>query len=398
MTSMAVQTFLRVAPKLPPSISILLRGNHGIGKSQLARQLARLVARLLEMSSFPVIDRRLSQVSEGDIIGLPSTEGSVTRFNPPDWYKRACNEPVLLFLDELNRATPEVMQAAFQIILDRELNGHKLHPQTRVMSAVNVSAAYNVNEIDPALLDRFYVVDLTPDLKDWVTWGRQPCDDTDPSVKAIKQLFGGLNCAPLIVDFIAENERFLDPPKNFNPGDVQVSRRSWERLGDALAFAGVIDHPTDDSFYPICTGFIGVDATIKFCDYAKSVDNRFTGEDVVERYQKVRPKIQGRQNMYNAAIDKAATYVQTLTKVNERQGKNIDAFMNDLPGELRVSLWTKLTSKGIDQLELAKSLHVYLASHVLDVFGVPMGEAGIGVIPNIPGIFRNVGDKAPPKK
>ena len=138
MTTMSIQTFIKVASKLPIETSILLRGSHGIGKSQVVRQMAALF-------SLPVIDRRLSQMSEGDMIGLPSTDGEVTRFNPPDWYKQACAKPMCLFLDELNRATPEVMQAAFQIVLDRELNGWKLHPQTRVYAAVNSSAAYTVN-------------------------------------------------------------------------------------------------------------------------------------------------------------------------------------------------------------------------------------------------------------
>ena len=116
MTTMSIKTFLSVANVLPGTTSVLLRGPHGIGKSQVVRKVA-------EGFGLEVIDRRLSQMTEGDMIGLPSTDGEVTRFNPPEWFKRACVAPVALFLDELNRATPEVMQAAFQVVLDRELNG-----------------------------------------------------------------------------------------------------------------------------------------------------------------------------------------------------------------------------------------------------------------------------------
>lgn len=377
---MSVHTFLLVAPKLPASASLLLRGNHGIGKSQLGRQLAAIIAKNEGIEDFPVIDRRLSQVSEGDIIGLPSTDGEVTRFNPPDWYKRACDKPCFLFLDELNRATNEVMQAAFQIVLDRELNGWRLHPQTRVMSAVNSAAAYNINEIDPALLDRFWVIDLMPDVKDWTTWAR---------AENSKKEFG-CNCLPVIVDFISNEEKWLDPPKDAEPSVVHTSRRSWERLGDALQAAGVADEPQNDLFYPICLGFIGTEASIKFVDFAKSQDSRFTGQDIVDRYSQVRNKVisKKRAELLNTAIEKASDFVQKLDKISEAQGKNIAAFMKDLPGELRISLWTKMTQSGIDKLELAKSLHKHLAPHILEVFGVPMGEAGIGVMPNIPGIFK----------
>ena len=390
MSTMSVSTFLRVAPRLPASASMLLRGNHGIGKSQLGRQLAAIIAEMEKIEDYEVIDRRLSQVSEGDIIGLPSTDGEVTRFNPPDWYKRACTKPCFLFLDELNRATPEVMQAAFQIVLDRELNGWKLHPQTRVMSAVNASAAYNVNEIDPALLDRFWVIDLHPDTKDFLAWGRK-----ENSKKS-----HGFNCLPLVVDFIANEDKWLDPPKDAEPGKVHVSRRSWEKLGDALASAGVQDSPNDELFYPMCLGFVGTEAAIKFVDYAKTADNRFTGKDIVDRYDQIRHKVISKKKaeLLNTAIEKAAEHVQKLDRITEAQGKNLMAFMNDLPGELRISLWTKMTSAGVDKLDLAKSIHKYLAKDVLDVFGVPMGEAGIGVIPNIPGIFKPQAGKGTPKR
>lgn len=383
MSTMSVSMFLQVAPRLPASTSIMLRGNHGIGKSQLGRQLAALIAAAEKIADFPVIDRRLSQVSEGDIIGLPSTDGEVTRFNPPDWYKKACTQPVFLFLDELNRATPEVMQAAFQIVLDRELNGWKLHPQTRVMTAINASAAYNVNEVDPALLDRFYVIDLTPDSKDFLTWAR----------KENPQKPHGYNCLPLIADFMSDSanaDKWLDPPANAEPGKKHVSRRSWERCGDALAHAGVSEDATNALFYAICLGYIGTEASIKFTDFAKTADIRFTGKDIVDRYDQVRHKVLSKKKneLLNDAIEKASDYVQKLDRITEGQGKNLTRFMEDLPGELRISLWTKMTSAGVDKLDLAKSIHKFLAKDVLDVFGVPMGEAGIGVIPNIPGIFK----------
>ena len=132
---MDFKTFKQCALKLPTDISICIRGPHGIGKSQAVYQLASE-----ENFNLPIIERRLSQMSEGDMIGLPELSDGTTRFCPPDWYKECCVKPVVLFLDELNRSTPEIMQAAFQIVLDRELNGWKLHPETRIFTAINISA------------------------------------------------------------------------------------------------------------------------------------------------------------------------------------------------------------------------------------------------------------------
>lgn len=350
MSTMSIKTFVEVAPRLPRSTSVLLRGDHGIGKSQVVRQVAALLD-----EGLPVIDRRLSQMSEGDMIGLPSVEGNVTRFNPPDWFKRACNEPVALFLDELNRATTEVMQAAFQIVLDRELNGWKLHPRTAVFAAINSGASYTVNEVDPALLDRFWAVDLTPTAEDWTRWARGRLHDN-------------------VVDFIVGNEKFLDPPKNLEPGTVSTSRRSWERLSDALVGAGIADNAESPIFYPLSVGYVGLEATIAFQSFVKDVDIRFTGEDIAENYPKIRTKLKklNSQDKWNAALDKVSDYVTSRVKVlSEVQGKNIRDFATDLPPELRITLWSKLTSKGVENLELAKSVHKVMSDLVIEVFSDP---------------------------
>jgi energy-coupling factor transporter ATP-binding protein EcfA2 len=374
---MAIHTLVDVSPKLPAFISVLLRGPHGIGKSQLARQVARIIAHAEQIKDFEFIDQRLSQKTEGDLIGLPSTDGEVTRFNPPDWYKRACVRPCFLLLDELNRATQEVMQAAFQIVLDRELNGWKLHPQTRVWSAINSSQEYTVNEMDPALLDRFWVVDLKPDVKDWLAWAK-----------------GEGDIHPTLIDFHAANgEKWLDPPKGAEAGSVHSSRRSWERMDRSHKHAGVADDPSNPLFYHIAVGFVGVEAAIAFHDFAVTVDTRVSGKDVIDGYDKVQHKVKKfTADRINDLVDKVSDHVtKNLNSLTEKQGTNLKQFLKDLPGEQRVNCWSKLTLPGTDKMELARSIHKYCAAAVLDVFGVPMGEAGIGIVPDIPGIFKSPG-------
>ena len=92
---MEIKTFVQVVSNLPPEISVLARGATGVGKSQIFKQIGAKLG-------LPVIDRRLSQMTEGDIIGLPELKDGITRFAPVDWFVRACNEPVILFLDEIN--------------------------------------------------------------------------------------------------------------------------------------------------------------------------------------------------------------------------------------------------------------------------------------------------------
>ena len=78
--------FLAVVPHVVNArFPVLMRGRHGIGKSQVVYQLAKSL-------NLPVVERRASQMTEGDLIGLPSinANNATTNWNPPNWFKFAC--------------------------------------------------------------------------------------------------------------------------------------------------------------------------------------------------------------------------------------------------------------------------------------------------------------------
>ena len=386
-TTMSMKTFKETAVLLPPRRSVLLRAGHGVGKSQSVRQVSATVRKQLlekglikDKNGYPVIDIRLGQRSEGDVIGLPTTDGKVTRFNPPAWYWMACEQPCVIFLDELNRATPEVMQAAFQIALDHELDLNKMHPLSRVYAAINTGAIYQVNEMDPALLSRFFVVDLVVTPAEFCTWARS----TDPEQ--------GGNLHYFIPDFIEQRDIWLYPAKGADPNTQQPTPRGWEHVNESLVGAGIIENPDHPMFWNIVRGFVGNDAATAFKNYCKTVDNNLTGEDMLDRFHTPLVKRKFAKQSHearNGLIEKISDHViKNVESFNETQGKNVNSIMRELGEEHRISLWSKLTAHGIDKIGLAKSIHKYIAKDILDVFGVPMGEAGIGIIPNIPGIFK----------
>jgi MoxR-like ATPase len=45
-------------------------------------------------------------------------------------------KPIVLFLDELNRARPEILQAVYDLALNRRLAGKSLPPGSRVAAAI----------------------------------------------------------------------------------------------------------------------------------------------------------------------------------------------------------------------------------------------------------------------
>jgi hypothetical protein len=215
--------------------------------------------------------------------------------------------------------------------------------------------------MDPALLDRFWTIDLSPTVEDWVVWAK-----ADGKVHEF------------VVDFIAGNEKWLDTPKDAEPGKVNPSRRSWERLSNALVSASIADQPNDPLFYPMCLGYVGPEATIAYHSFAKTIDNQVSGEEVLNDYSKVKKKVAKLgQEKQNVLIEKVTDHVTKHMKtLDDRQGANLRDFMRDLPGELRVSAWSKLTQgSGTDNLELAKTVHKWCVETVLEVFGVSADAA-----------------------
>jgi len=343
--AMNFELFFKCASALPANISVLIRGDHGLGKSGGVWQLAKNVFKL------QLTDKRMSQMSEGDVIGLPKVEDGVTKFLPPDWYKDACDNPRVLFLDELNRATPEVLQCAFQIVLDRTLNGHKLHPETRVYAAINTSASYQVNEIDPALLDRFWVVDLKPTVEEWIAWAKDE---------------GGIH--EHVWGFIQHNHRFLDPTMKMDPGVVEPSRRSWDRLNSALTMVNVVEDAESPLFYSLARGFVGNEASIALTGYVKNLDKQITALNILNEFDKYKDKIQKLgQEKWNICIDKIEQHVKK-NELLESQGENLKNFADCLPDDLIIVLWGILSEPGKERIDQIRIAHKALVKHVLRIF------------------------------
>ena len=68
------------------------------------------------------------------------------------------------------------------------------------------------------------------------------------------------------------------------------------------------------------------------------------------------------------------------------------AVMLGMKTEERVALWTKITSKrdikDPDDLRYTKMCHAAFVDIIMEVFGVSIGESGIGVEPKIPAFLQ----------
>tara|TARA_R110002060_G_scaffold14799_2_gene20739 strand:- start:208 stop:1287 length:1080 start_codon:yes stop_codon:yes gene_type:complete len=352
---MDIATFNLVAPLMPADQAILMKGATGIGKSAMAKQVAAAL-------NLPLIDVRTAVMQEGDMAGIPNLEAinetGVAHNAMYGWFVRACREPVVIFLDEINRAMLPVLQGAFQLVLDRELgNGpdgmpYRLHPETRVLAAGNFGSEYESEDLDPAMQRRFWVCDLEPTTEDWLTWAKDNVDS-------------------VLVEFIRNHPVHLRvDPATVEPGTICPNPATWDRVSQCLTHAGMA--PTawagSDSpkgAYSIALGLVGPEAAIAMVDFAKNYESNISAEDVLERWDSVSDKVEAMSTDRRFSLVDGIVEWCKVGDLKASGARNLGKFSELLTGEELVALWTKVSACG--NVNNVKLLHGQIGKKVVEV-------------------------------
>ena len=105
---------------------------------------------------------------------------------PPTWYQKivdkCSSDPDkihLVFFDELTNALPSMQGMAFNIILDREVNGKwKLPKNARIVAAGNdLDDSLAANKMAEPLFNRFAHVYINTKVDDWLEWALEEEDN-----------------------------------------------------------------------------------------------------------------------------------------------------------------------------------------------------------------------------
>lgn len=298
----------------PADQNLMLVGNHGIGKSEILTEY-------FSGKGMKVVPLFLGQMSDpGDLIGIPNRNDTTgkTEFMPPYWFPLD-GKPVVLFLDELNRARPEVLQTIMDLALNRTLAGRRLPDGSRIISAVNAGDQYQLTDLDPALVSRFNVVTFRPTAQEWLLWAEKV--GVDARVR----------------DFIRENPMWLDKNPDAKEGadtglDKTPDRRGWKRVSDILKTAGDIS--------PIVTKAIAAIVGPKAASaLAGSVSARkiLSGREVLQNFEKHLPTLKGYElhqlSVVNDGIFRHLEVENLSGQARENAKRNIDAYFTFLSKE-----------------------------------------------------------------
>lgn len=284
------------------AVTPLLSGKHGIGKSQVAKSIAKEIG-----GTVMVIEG--GTLKEGEITGIPyqckNENGDIEfRFLPyyivqriqkaeqflyqhapkADSLDSILNgeenrysddllsfeqkvaliqsgkvKPVILFFDEINRTDMSVFRELMNIILTRSVNGYRFPWWVFIIAAMNPStqtSMYATNEMDPAQLDRFIKIKVHEDAIEWAAF-------------AVEHRF-----ERSIVEFISSTPGALSPKDKLLEDDEKPmpSPRGWHMVDlilkgkDALDvfFSGEDRREKANDIRTIITAKVGADASAMF--------------------------------------------------------------------------------------------------------------------------------------
>ena len=312
----------------------------------------------------------------GDVIGVPepkdSAYGRITTFAPMGWFARACNEPCILFFDEVDRANNDVRQSLMELTDSRKIAGHHLHPDTIIIAMVNGGThdennTYQVSELDPAEHDRWWHVNLEPTTEDWLEWAREKCE-------------------PMIVDFITSNPNHLEHKGEIEPHKVYPSRRSWAHFDKCVALARdeLLEPDTEGKIsmdlYFIGEGFVGQEASIAFRDYVETYDRQVTVEDIFEGRRKDIVKTFG-INESNIIVDKIASSKLFKGKLKDHQLTNLALFVSEISPELAMKSWEALTRANGDAVSQMWSINLpngkTFGNYIASIVSEPVKDSSV---------------------
>ena len=298
----------------PSTQNIMLVGKHGIGKSEI-------LTSYFNSKGLKVVTLFLGQMADpGDIIGIPSkvekqdAKGKATShtdFTPPYWFPQD-DQPIVLFLDELNRARPEILQTVMDLTLNRKLAGKALPKGSYVISAVNDGEEYQLTDLDPALVSRFNIYEFRPTVEEWLNWA------------------AGQNLDERVINFIQDNPTWLDGDSTEYKGlDKSADRRAWKHVSDIMLKVDTIN----DVHKRIIAGIVGVGAAAAFIQSAQQ-RKVITGKDLLLKYDKTMKTVEKYQLHEYAILNESVFRFLENAKLNEREkklvGENLGKYLDYL--------------------------------------------------------------------
>jgi hypothetical protein len=350
-------------------VPLCLWGHAGIGKTAGVNQAANEIAAELEKEfgrpvRILVQNHQLSCMQPFDLGGYPYTEvtklksgSSITlqNFATPRWMVEGELEDydfVFTFLDEINRARPEMHNTIMGVLDGRGVNGHKLRNNYFVIAAANPvtdDSAYGaVTEMaDQAILDRMVHVNVIPSQDEYLQFLKDKHDKNDSMYNFLiseRDGFGG-----------GKKEKSMWPKNDFvsitsQEDKITNTNRGGDVIESAMPFIGHMEKLRE----AFAKGVLGDIVGQKFSDtYNKNVI-LIKPEEIIEKPTKttyqVLSGLVNKDGTGTSRHDEVAKINDTVVgylnrtgrkELTKKQVENLKKYLEEIPHDFREIVVTK---------------------------------------------------------
>jgi len=195
--------------------TVLIIGRSGIGKSYTVRKFA-------EKNRWELIDIRLINYMIGDLVTkVPVEEEKKLKNMFNEWIHKitSTEKPIILFLDEIDKAEPSVQRMIYQIIQDKRIEEMKISPHVFIISAQNTEEDGEFFDIrrEKPLWDKFtFRIKVDFDEKEFLKWASE-------------------NLHPYVYTFLDRNRDMIYIEKN---EVLLTTPRRWEYVSEIIETVG----------------------------------------------------------------------------------------------------------------------------------------------------------------
>ena len=311
---------------------VALVGGPGSGKTEAVKQFAaKLGAKL--------IVKLLAYCERTDLGGMPfPAEGKVRGVEylrpldlPLEGLVKDEEKPIVLFLDEFDRAPMDVQNATLQMLLGGDLNGNRLAKNVFVVLAMNGASDMYTTALSEAARNRICTLFVNSkadgNKESYTNWAREQ------------------SIHPMTIGFM----NFMEPDTlkaydEFEELAIATPRSVGEFTSKILYATEAVKFQTDDVLLAVLAGLIGQNAAAKFLAYRSRWKSCPKPEDVLKNPQTA---------MVPAECDTAFAVGCSVIGLTMRNGKPDRALLDKavryiarLPADAAAGLFRSLNDKG----------------------------------------------------
>jgi len=306
--------------------AIYIWGAPGIGKTSIIKDTAKkldVMYLALVLNRFDPVDFRGVPKVE-NMLGTGKAEDEVTNTKIPGMFPRSDgpnNKGGIMFLDELNTAKPDVLNAALTLVLEGRIDTYQLPEKWIVVAASNRETDLlpgTYSKLTAPMSTRFGHFNFAPSLETWTDW-------------AVKQDY--IN--PDILAFIKFHKEYFYKMETGTKAKFGYPiPRTWDLASREDYHRRDYDWQNNlslDRIRKIYTHFVGSEAANMFIEYLKLKEfyNEKDVEDVYKKGAKAK-KLPGRMDQATAACGSIA-FFKKGQRITPEEMKNVYDFALTLP-------------------------------------------------------------------